>query len=50
MKELIVGLVQHAVDDTRELTIARSVAGIRDASVRGAKLVVLQELYCGPYF
>lgn len=50
MKELIVGLVQHAAADTRELTIARSIAGIRDAAARGAKLVVLQELHCGPYF
>jgi N-carbamoylputrescine amidase len=50
MKELIVALVQHAVAGTRELTIARSVAGIRDAAARGAKLVVLQELHCGPYF
>ena len=50
MKKLIVGLVQHAVAETRELTIARSVAGIRDAAARGAKLVVLQELHCDPYF
>jgi N-carbamoylputrescine amidase len=50
MKELIVGLVQHAVAATRELTIARSVAGIRDAAAGGAKLVVLQELHCGSYF
>ncbi len=50
MKELIVGLVQHAAADTRENTIARSVAGIRDAAARGANLVVLQELHCGSYF
>lgn len=50
MKELIVGLVQHAVADTRELTIARTVAGIREAAAQGAKLVVLQELHCTPYF
>jgi len=50
MNELIVGLVQHAVAENREATIARSVAGIRDAAARGAKLVVLQELHCGPYF
>ena len=50
MKELIVGLVQHGVADSRELTIARSIAGIRDAAVQGAKLVVLQELHCGSYF
>ena len=50
MKKLTVGLVQHAVADTRDLTIARSIAGIRDAAAQGAKLVVLQELHCGPYF
>ncbi|TKB25637.1 carbon-nitrogen hydrolase [Desulfopila sp. IMCC35006] len=50
MKDLTVGLVQHAAADTRELTIARSAAGIRDAASRGAKLVVLQELHCGCYF
>lgn len=50
MKELIVGLVQHGVAESRELTIARSIAGIRDAAAQGTKLVVLQELHCGPYF
>lgn len=50
MNELIVGLVQQAVADTREQTHARTVAGIRDAAARGAKLVVLQELHGGPYF
>lgn len=50
MNELMVGLVQHAVDVTPEKTLARTVAGIRDAATRGAKLVVLQELHGGSYF
>lgn len=50
MKELSVGLVQHAAADTRELTIARSIAGIRDAAAQNAKLVVLQELHGSSYF
>lgn len=50
MKKLTVGLVQHAFDTNREQTIARTVAGVRDAAAQGAKLVVLQELHCGPYF
>lgn len=50
MNELIVGLVQQAVAVTRQKTLARTVAGIRDAAARGAKLVVLQELHGGPYF
>jgi N-carbamoylputrescine amidase len=50
VSELVVGLIQHAVGDTREATVARTVVGIRDAAAQGAKLVVLQELHCGPYF
>jgi N-carbamoylputrescine amidase len=50
MNELIVGLVQQAVADTRQKTLARTVAGIRNAAAQGAKLVVLQELHGGPYF
>ncbi len=50
MNELIVGLVQQAVADTREKTLAHTIAGIRDAAARGAKLVVLQELHSGSYF
>lgn len=50
MSELLVGLVQHAVGNTREATMARTAAGIRDAAAQGAKLIVLQELHCGPYF
>ncbi len=50
MNELIVALVQHAVEITPEKTLARTICGIRDAAVRGAKLVVLQELHNGSYF
>ena len=50
MKNLSVGLIQHAFDTDRETTIARTVAGIRNAAGQGAHLVVLQELHCGPYF
>ncbi len=50
MNELRVGLVQHAVDITPEKTLARTVAGIRNAAAHSAKLVVLQELHGGSYF
>jgi len=50
MNELIVGLVQQAVADTRPKTLARTVAAIQDAAAQGAGLVVLQELHSTPYF
>jgi N-carbamoylputrescine amidase len=48
--KLTVGLVQHACSDDREANLASSVAGIREAAARGARLVLLQELHTGPYF
>ncbi|MBI5656815.1 MAG: carbon-nitrogen hydrolase [Geobacter sp.] len=45
-----IGLVQQRCTADREANIARSVAGIREAAGKGAELVVLQELHCGPYF
>ncbi len=50
MKLLKVGLVQQSCRDNREENIARSISGIREAATNGARLVVLQELHCGPYF
>lgn len=47
---LNIGLVQQRCTADREANIARSVAGIREAAGKGAELVVLQELHCGPYF
>jgi N-carbamoylputrescine amidase len=50
MKDIIVGLVQQSCSADREETVAKTMAGIREAAAKGAKLVVLQELHCGPYF
>lgn len=49
-KLLKVGLVQQACGDDREANRAATVAGVRDAAARGARLVLLQELHATPYF
>ena len=49
-KILRVGMVQQACGDERASNQSATVAGIRDAAARGAKLVVLQELHATPYF
>ncbi len=49
-KILKVGLVQQACGDDHAANRAETVAGIRDAAARGAKLVLLQELHATPYF
>jgi N-carbamoylputrescine amidase len=45
-----VGLIQHAVESTKEKTIAKTVSLIEKAAREGAKLVVLQELHQDRYF
>jgi N-carbamoylputrescine amidase len=50
MNTLTVGLVQQSCTADRAANLARSVAGIREAAARGARLVVLQELHAGLYF
>jgi N-carbamoylputrescine amidase len=50
MSVLKVGLVQQQCAADRSATVAATVAGIREAAGRGARLVVLQELHTGPYF
>ena len=47
---LDIALVQQRCAEDREANLANSVAAIRDAAQRGARLVVLQELHLGPYF
>ncbi len=47
---LKVSLVQQSVAGSREKNLEASEAGVRDAVKRGAQLVLLQELHCGPYF
>jgi N-carbamoylputrescine amidase len=50
MNSLIVGLVQQSCTADREVNIGKSSEGIREAAAKGAQLIVLQELHCGPYF
>ncbi len=50
MTKLTVGLVQQSCGSDRSANIEKSMAGIREAASRGARLVVLQELHCGLYF
>ncbi|NIQ94942.1 MAG: carbon-nitrogen hydrolase [Desulfuromonadales bacterium] len=44
------GLVQQSCTADRRRNIDKSLAGIRDAAGRGAKLIVLQELHASEYF
>jgi N-carbamoylputrescine amidase len=52
MKERIlpVGLVQQSCSEDAGANLEKSIAGIRDAAGRGARLVVLQELHRSLYF
>lgn len=50
MQSLIVGLIQQSCSSDRAANIEKSLAGIRSAASRGAKLIVLQELHTGLYF
>ncbi|MBI3545301.1 MAG: carbon-nitrogen hydrolase [Gammaproteobacteria bacterium] len=47
---LKVGLVQQFCSEDRNKNIAASIAAIREAVARGARLVLLQELHTGVYF
>ena len=47
---LTIAMVQQACSADREQNLELSLRFIRDAAAKGAQLVVLQELHCGPYF
>ena len=50
MQKIKVALVQQKVRVDRDANLAASIASIRNAAARGARLVVLQELHTGSYF
>jgi N-carbamoylputrescine amidase len=45
-----IGIVQCALDGTREANVARVEALVREAAKRGAQIVLTPELFEGPYF
>ena len=49
-RKLTVGLVQHACSEDRRANLDKTIAGVREAAKRGARLVLLQELHTGVYF
>lgn len=47
---LPVALVQHSCSTDRQANLEKTIAGIRDAAAKGARLVLLQELHTSLYF
>lgn len=50
MKNLNVGLIQHACGADLNANLAKTMTHIRQVAAAGAQLAVLQELHRGPYF
>jgi predicted amidohydrolase len=49
-RPVTVGLVQMRCTDDRAANLRRALAAVADAAGRGARVVVLPELFLGPYF
>ncbi len=47
---LPVALVQHSCSADRQANLEKTIAGVREAAAKGAKLVLLQELHSSLYF
>jgi N-carbamoylputrescine amidase len=50
MSKLKIGIVQQSCSNDRDTNIKKSLQGIAECAVKGAELVILQELHCGIYF
>ncbi|MFN3233938.1 MAG: carbon-nitrogen hydrolase [Gammaproteobacteria bacterium] len=49
-RNLTIATIQHSVKANKQASIDTTIKGIREAAIKGAKVVVLQELHTGPYF
>jgi N-carbamoylputrescine amidase len=49
-KNLPIGLIQHACTENRAANLRATLAGVREAVRRGARLILLQELHRHSYF
>lgn len=45
-----VGLIQHAIENSKQATIAKTISLIKQAKAKGSELIVLQELHQDRYF
>ncbi|MBV5278145.1 MAG: carbon-nitrogen hydrolase [Campylobacteraceae bacterium] len=45
-----VGLIQHAIENSKQATIEKTISLIKNAKTKGAELIVLQELHQDRYF
>lgn len=45
-----VGLIQHAIENSKQATIVKTISLIKSAKTKGAELIVLQELHQDRYF
>lgn len=50
ISKLTVGMVQQRGYTDKEASLNDTIAGVREAALRGAKLILLQELHAGLYF
>ncbi|MDY0384684.1 carbon-nitrogen hydrolase [Trichlorobacter sp.] len=50
MNRLTIALVQQTCTNDHDATLTKTCDLIRQAAAKGARLVLLQELHCGPYF
>ncbi|WP_455199628.1 nitrilase-related carbon-nitrogen hydrolase, partial [Kaarinaea lacus] len=48
--KLTLALVQHKCTENKDANLEKSMASIRDAAAKGARLVLLQELHSTLYF
>jgi N-carbamoylputrescine amidase len=50
MGKIKVGMVQMSCTGDKELNLRKAIKGVREAALKGAQIVCLQELFCSLYF